>query len=126
MAQTAFAPDDLIPTTLRERIESWIEKPPKSQFQQYRPLNGYLSIMFSPDRFLVKPQALLRELFDMENVDEADTYALRAMVQVGVPDGTMDVDTEEARELRQQTSIDSQGMLYLARAIVTYIGFQAN
>ena len=42
-----FASDDLaIPPRLRNRIESWIKRQPKTQFQQYGPLNAYFSIKF--------------------------------------------------------------------------------
>src|SRR6266576_5288574 len=102
-----FAPNDpSIPPRLRSRIESWSYRKPKTQFQQYGPLNAYLSIKFPPDAFLVKPQALLRELWDMRNLEDADAVALRATI-LGLADHTMDVD-----DGAQRASIDSQGVFH--------------
>jgi len=70
------------------------------------PLNAYLSIKFPPDAFLVKPQALLRELWDMRNLEDADAVALRATI-LGLADHTMDVD-----DGAQRASIDSQGVFH--------------
>ncbi|KAM5543607.1 hypothetical protein V8D89_002858 [Ganoderma adspersum] len=57
-----FDPDDgNIPPVLRERIESWQECPPSTQFQQYGPIDRYLNLKFNHDDHMVKPQALLRK-----------------------------------------------------------------
>ncbi|KAF8559478.1 hypothetical protein OG21DRAFT_1519345 [Imleria badia] len=107
--QTTFAPNDhSIPQRLRERIESWTYRPPKTQFQQYGPLNAYLSLKFAPDRYLVKPQALLRDMWDTTNMDQADLEALKAIL-LDLEDETMGVDEEIARDMKKRTSIDSQG-----------------
>ena len=109
---TAFAPNDAsVPEVLRERIESWHYMRPKTQFHQYGPLNAYLSLKFPPDKFLVKPQALLRELWDTAGMEQADLDSLRAFI-LGVDDQTMDIDDPMKVELKKQTSIDSQGSSY--------------
>jgi hypothetical protein len=57
-----FDPAANLPERLQRRIDSWQDNPPKSQFQAYGPLTAYLQgHKFQSDRFLVKPQALLRE-----------------------------------------------------------------
>jgi hypothetical protein len=108
---STFSPNDpFIPHCLRSRIESWIDKPPKTQFHQYGPLNAYLSIKFPPAKFLVKPQALLRELWDTTNVEAADIESLKAII-LGLEDHTMDIDDEVKKDMKERTSIDSQGAL---------------
>jgi hypothetical protein len=58
-----FDPRMGLPAMLQARLDSWKIFPPKSQFQQYGPLNAYLQAhKFSSESFLVKPQALLRRL----------------------------------------------------------------
>ena len=48
VADHDFDPDDdNIPPILRERIESWQDYPPSTQFQQYGPINRYLNLLFS-------------------------------------------------------------------------------
>ncbi|CAA7268222.1 unnamed protein product [Cyclocybe aegerita] len=67
-----FDPAARLPRRLQSRLDSWYTDPPKSQFQVYGPLNGYLQgHKFTTTKFLVKPQALLREE-DASNT-EADT-----------------------------------------------------
>ncbi|KAN0082416.1 hypothetical protein V8E55_008211 [Tylopilus felleus] len=95
---------------LRERIESWTYRPLKTQFQQYGPLNAYLSLKFPPDRFLVKPQALLRDLWDTENMEQGDVEALKAII-LGLKDDTTDIDDEMAEDMKKRASIDSQGVI---------------
>jgi hypothetical protein len=57
-----FDPAANLPQRLQLRIDAWEENPPKSQFQAYGPLTAYLQgHKFQSNRFLVKPQALLRE-----------------------------------------------------------------
>ncbi len=58
----SFDPAANLPQRLQCRIDSWETDPPKSQFQVYGPLNAYLQChKFRSEKFLVKPQALLRE-----------------------------------------------------------------
>ncbi|KAH7886500.1 hypothetical protein F5I97DRAFT_1829129 [Phlebopus sp. FC_14] len=105
MATISFG-DESIPERLRQRIESWARNQPKTQFQQYGPLNAFLSIKFPPSKFLVKPQALLREVWP-----KLDGVAEARVAMTGLADPTMDVDgVEEVREeVRQgRVSIDSQ------------------
>ncbi|KAI1787970.1 hypothetical protein LXA43DRAFT_1027124 [Ganoderma leucocontextum] len=62
MPRTRFDPLDVnIPPVLRERIESWLDDPPSTQFQQYGPINRYLNLKFDHDDHMIKPQALFRE-----------------------------------------------------------------
>ena len=57
-----FDPDAQLPGRLQSRIDAWRDNPPENQFQAYGPLNAYLQgHKFKTDKFLVKPQALLRE-----------------------------------------------------------------
>jgi len=93
-------------------MEDWATGPPKSQFQQYGPLNGYLSIKFSPDRFIVKPQTLLRELWDTRGMEEEDIFTIQSML-FGGEDHNMEVDQPEAKELKERLSIDSQGIILI-------------
>ena len=61
-----------LPKCLQERLDSWMQSPPKWQHQAYGPLNAYFSLKFPPSRFLVKPQALLRtEAPQADDDDEA-------------------------------------------------------
>ncbi|KAF8970971.1 hypothetical protein BDZ97DRAFT_1914421 [Flammula alnicola] len=106
-----FAPNDpSIPDLLRARIEGWNDRPPKTQFHQYGPLNAYFSINFPPVRFLVKPQALLRELWDTTNLEVEDVEALRSII-LRTEDETMDIDDEVKADIKRRASIDSQGAL---------------
>ncbi|CAL1697699.1 unnamed protein product [Somion occarium] len=67
-----FDPAANLPLPLQRRIDSWKAHPPKSQFQVYGPLNAYLQgHKFLPNRFIVKPQALLREE-DAGEPDDSD------------------------------------------------------
>lgn len=51
-----------LPLRLQERIDRWKNDPPTHQHQLYGPLNAYLQgHKFTSDRYLVKPQALLRK-----------------------------------------------------------------
>lgn len=106
----SFAKDDAsIPPLLRERIERWGDALPKSQFQQYGPLNAVFSIKFPPFKFLVKPQALLREALDLS---AEDTKA----IQSGLLDPAMDTDAvEEIRTAVKQgrVSLDSNDAFVL-------------
>ena len=109
---TAFAPNDAsVPEVLHKRIESWHYVQPKTQFHQYGPLNAYLSLKFPPDKFLVKPQALLQELWDMAGMEQADLDSLRAFIP-SVDNQTIDIDDPTKVELKKWTSIDSQGVSY--------------
>ena len=49
-------------------MEHWSHNLPKSQFQQYGPLNNYFGNIF-PD-FLVKPQALLRKMLPAPAIEQ--------------------------------------------------------
>ena len=60
---------------------------------------------------LVKPQALLRELWDTSDMEQADLDSLRAFI-LGVDDDTMDIGDPTKVELKKRTSIDSQGASY--------------
>jgi len=102
--------DNSIPYRLRGRIEKWETSPPKTQYQQYGPLNAFLSIKFPPDRFLVKPQALLREIW--QNTAPEDTDAMKAII-FGRDDHTMDVDDHLREEIVRRASIDSYGGVFL-------------
>jgi hypothetical protein len=104
MAQRFAPADSTIPPRLRGRIEQWAINPPKTQFQQYGPLNALLSIKFPPDGFLVKPQALLRRLWKKEV--EVDEEAMRAII---LGTNTSNVDAEVLR----RASIDSCGLLHI-------------
>jgi hypothetical protein len=109
---TAFAPNDAsVPEVLCKRIKSWHYVQPKTQFHQYGPLNAYLSLRFPPNKFLVKPQALLRELWDTTGMEQADLDSFRAFI-LGVDDQTMDIDDPTKVELKKRTSINSQGASY--------------
>ncbi|KAJ3847510.1 hypothetical protein EV368DRAFT_69047 [Lentinula lateritia] len=61
MAPPKFAPDLNLPPRLQRRLDNWRKDVPKWQHQMYGPLNSYLTIRFPPDKFIVKPQCLLRE-----------------------------------------------------------------
>jgi len=113
MPQQRFAPNDLsIPDNLRERIELWDILPPKSQFQQYGPLTGFLSIKFPQSHFIVKPQALLREIWEIpQDTTPEDVLAIKDII-LGVEDHTVDADEEFKGEIRRRLSIDSQGFLF--------------
>ncbi|KAF9790429.1 hypothetical protein BJ322DRAFT_388797 [Thelephora terrestris] len=50
-----------LPDSLVKRLDDWHKCPPKWQHKAYGPLNAYLTIVFPPEHFLVKPQALVRE-----------------------------------------------------------------
>lgn len=110
MAQLRFAPDDpSIPDNLRRRFERWDVKPPKSQFQQYGPLTAFLSVKFSPTNFLIKPQALLRELWDMpQDIAQEDIVAVRDILN-GEDDHNIEMDPQDKENLKRRVSIDSQG-----------------
>jgi hypothetical protein len=106
MAPAFFPNDHTIPDRLRSRIGSWEETTPKTQFQQYGPFNAFLSIKFPPTAFLVKPQALLREMWTQDNMDDADLDALRAILLGGAD------DTMEVEDVNRRASLDSQGALH--------------
>ncbi|KAH0825803.1 hypothetical protein J3R83DRAFT_8866 [Lanmaoa asiatica] len=103
----AFPNDPAIPLRLRNRLQSWATAPPATQFQQYGPLNAFLSVKFPPAQYLVKPQALLREISLAVGEEEA-----HAILSGRVDDPNMDVDG--IREVQQQIdlrrlSVDSTG-----------------
>ncbi|KAF8816117.1 hypothetical protein BYT27DRAFT_6476384 [Phlegmacium glaucopus] len=109
-----FAPNDpSIPENLRKRFENWDENPPKTQFQQYGPLNAFLSIKFPPNNFLVKPQALLREIWELPqgNIPE-DIESYRAILE-GRIDPTMDIEQDAVENIQRRVSVDSQNALVL-------------
>jgi hypothetical protein len=104
-----FAPNDpLTPEPLRQRIESWHQNPPKTQFQQYGPLNVYLCIKYPPKAFLVKPQALFRDLWTTDKMEQEDIAAITDIL-LGGADHTMDIDQ---KEINRRASLDSQGGLH--------------
>jgi len=62
-----------LPERLQQRLDSWMQNPPKWQHQAYGPLNAYFSLRFPPSHFLVKPQALLRRELPTDDSDDDDT-----------------------------------------------------
>ncbi|KAI5983131.1 hypothetical protein EDD15DRAFT_2557239 [Pisolithus albus] len=112
-----FARDDPdIPERLCNRIESWALQPPKSQFQQYGPLNAFLSIKFPPSDYLVKPQALLRAIYPGIPAENAHAgIPVRNVDEDGVAELVMEV--EEGR-----VSLDSNNAV-VVKAEKTYPDF---
>ena len=61
--QRHFDPSEPMPDQLRARLDRWFTNPPRRQFQAYGPLNAYLQgHKFPTDKFIVKPQKLLRKM----------------------------------------------------------------
>ncbi|KAJ3821812.1 hypothetical protein F5880DRAFT_1732486 [Lentinula raphanica] len=68
-----FTPNLSMPTRLQTRLDDWSESPPKWQHKAYGPFNGYLSLRFPPDKFLVKAQSLLRQMARSNNRGNVET-----------------------------------------------------
>lgn len=94
VADHDFDPDDdNIPPILRERIESWQDYPPSTQFQQYGPINRYLNLKFNHDDHMVKPQALFREPVPEPDAELIAEYGTG--FDDGLPDDPDDANTVE-------------------------------
>ncbi|KAJ7202612.1 hypothetical protein GGX14DRAFT_653845 [Mycena pura] len=96
-----FDPAEKLPKLLQERLDSWRLSPPKRQFQVYGPLSAYLQgHKFRTDRFLIKPQKLLRKSASYKDEDEDEDED---------KDEDEDVDNEDG-PFEEGTSFDSNGI----------------
>ncbi|KAJ3933856.1 MAG: hypothetical protein NXY57DRAFT_997146 [Lentinula lateritia] len=87
MAPPKFAPDLDLPPRLQRRLDNWRKDVPKWQHQMYGPLNSYLTIKFPPDKFIVKPQCLLREEIATVEEDWEEGVSMDSIDSHGQPVG---------------------------------------
>ncbi|KAF9012820.1 hypothetical protein BDZ89DRAFT_1077308 [Hymenopellis radicata] len=107
-----FDPAENLPPALQERFDAWITSPPRRQFQAYGPLTAYLQgHKFQSDRFLVKPQKLLRE--EIEEIDVPDEDDGEEEEDDGEEEEDDDEDDDDLENVLANLSIDSSGATVL-------------